>query len=129
VTVASCNDCHTEGYAASGGSLRESQWLTGRRVGFKGPWGITYAPNLRLLVQGMTEEEWMQRAGKPVRPPMPWFSLKAMTDSDRRCIYRYIRSLGPAGTPAPSYVAPGGRVITPYEDFTVVENADMGRTR
>ena len=54
---------------------------------------------------------------------MPWFSLKAMTDSDRRDVYRYIRSLGPAGTPAPSYVAPGGHVVTPYEDFTIVENA------
>src|SRR6266850_8521561 len=101
VQVGGCNDCHTSGYLESAGVVPESQWLTGGRVGFKGPWGITYAPNLRLLMQEMTEDEWMHSAVKPARPPMPWFNLKAMTESDRRAIYHYIRGLGPAGTPAP----------------------------
>jgi mono/diheme cytochrome c family protein len=117
VQVGGCNDCHTTGYLESGGTMPEPQWLTGGRVGYKGPWGITYAPNLRLLLQRMSEEEWMQRAGRPTRPPMPWFNLKAMTESDRRAIYHYIRELGPAGTPAPPYVAPGGSADALYVDL------------
>jgi mono/diheme cytochrome c family protein len=123
VQVGGCNDCHTSGYLESAGVVPESRWLTGGRVGFKGPWGITYAPNLRLLMQEMTEDEWMQRAVMPARPPMPWFNLKAMTESDRRAIYHYIRRLGPAGTPAPSYVAPGGTAETAYVDFAPLGGA------
>ena len=48
VQVGGCNDCHTVGYLESGGTVPEPQWLTGGRVGYKGPWGITYAPNLLL---------------------------------------------------------------------------------
>lgn len=40
------------------------------------------------------------------RPPMPWFALHDMSDADLRAIYRYIRFLGPAGTPAPAYLPP-----------------------
>jgi hypothetical protein len=32
-------------------------------------------------------------------------------------LYRYIRSLGPAGTAAPAPVGPGGKVSTPYIDI------------
>src|SRR5260370_14939758 len=45
---------------------------------------------------------------------MPWFNLKAMTESDRRAVYHYIRDLGPAGTPAPPYVVPGGCCVERY---------------
>jgi hypothetical protein len=41
------------------------------------------------------------------RPPMPWFNVRAMSTSDLRAIYRYVRHLGPAGQPAPAYVPPG----------------------
>jgi hypothetical protein len=40
-----------------------------------------------------------------------------MSDQDLTDIYRYIRSLGPAGTAAPAPVGPGGKVSTPYIDF------------
>jgi mono/diheme cytochrome c family protein len=129
VQIGGCNDCHTAGYLESAGRVPEPQWLTGGRVGYKGPWGITYAPNLRLLLQGMSEDEWMQRAGKPVRPPMPWFNLKAMTKSDRRALYHYIHNLGPAGTPAPSYVPPGGTADAPYVDLVPEEGSKKGRAQ
>src|SRR5580765_696241 len=38
--VGGCNDCHTAGYAPSGGQVPETQWLLGDgTVGFRGPWG------------------------------------------------------------------------------------------
>ena len=32
VKIAGCNDCHTAGYAQTGGSIKESQWLMGDRL-------------------------------------------------------------------------------------------------
>jgi hypothetical protein len=55
-------------------------------------------------------------------PPMPWFNLKQMSDTDLKAVYAFIRSLGPSGTPAPAYVAPGGKVVTPY--FVFVPQVD-----
>jgi len=34
VMISGCNDCHTPGFAESGGSLPRGEWLTGDRVGF-----------------------------------------------------------------------------------------------
>jgi len=118
VSTSGCNDCHTPGYPESGGKLPESQWLTGSSMGWQGAWGTTYPANLRLLMQGLTAEEWLARARKPLRPPMPWFNLRDMSDSDLRAVYAFIRSLGPAGEMAPPYALPGAVVATPYLDLT-----------
>ena len=116
--IAGCNDCHTAGYAQSGGNVPEAQWLTGDALGWSGPWGTTYPANLRLVIAGMSEEEWIQRArAARYRPPMPWFALRDMSEADLRAAYRYIRSLGPAGNPAPAYVPPGGKVAGPVVMF------------
>jgi mono/diheme cytochrome c family protein len=117
VSIAGCHDCHTAGYAQSGGHAPPTNWLTGSAVGFQGPWGVSYPANLRLTVQSMTEAEWLVFARAERRPPMPWFNLRAMNDQDLTDIYRYIRSLGAAGEPAPLAVAPGGKVTTPSIDF------------
>jgi hypothetical protein len=87
-------------------------------VGFQGPWGTTYPANLRLTLRDMTEAQWLARARTPMRPPMPWFNLNSMSDRDLIALYRFVRSLGPAGEPAPQAVAPGVAVATPYFDFT-----------
>jgi mono/diheme cytochrome c family protein len=117
VTLGGCNDCHTAGYPESGGKTPEADWLTGSPVGLQGPWGTTYPANLRLRMQDLSEEGWIKLARAPMRPPMPWFNLAAATDADLRAMYRYIRSLGPKGAPAPDYAAPGQPVATPYIDF------------
>lgn len=117
VTVGGCNDCHTPGYGEAGGKTPEAEWLVGAPVGFQGPWGTTYAANLRLVIGGMSEAQWIAHARQERMPPMPWFNLRAMTDGDLKAIYAFVRSLGPAGAPAPAYVAPGGRVTTPYIVF------------
>jgi mono/diheme cytochrome c family protein len=117
VKIGGCNDCHTAGYAEAAGKLPESGWLTGVPVGFQGPWGTSYPGNLRLDVAKWSEQEWLVQARMQRMPPMPWFALAELPDDDLRAMYRYIRSLGPAGQPAPAYVAPGGVVTTPYIVF------------
>jgi mono/diheme cytochrome c family protein len=122
VTVSGCNDCHTPGGMEKGPAVPEVQWLTGLPVGFQGPWGTTYPSNLRLVLGAMTEAQWLQHARQERLPPMPWFNLRAMTDADLKAIYAFVRSLGPAGVAAPAYVAPGGKVTTPY--FVFVPRTD-----
>jgi mono/diheme cytochrome c family protein len=122
ITISGCNDCHTPGYLQSGGRTAEGEWLVGSNVGYQGPWGTTYASNLRLAIGGMSEAQWIAHARKERLPPMPWFNLRAMTDRDLAAVYAFVRSLGPAGTAAPAYVAPGGKVATPY--FVFVPQVD-----
>ena len=116
--IGGCHDCHTQGFAESGGNLDPAVALKGSVVGFMGPWGTTYPTNLRLTVEPMSEDAFVDFAGKlETRPPMPWFNLHHMTDMELRSLYRYIRSLGEPGEPAPEYVAPGETPKTPYIVF------------
>jgi mono/diheme cytochrome c family protein len=117
VTIGGCNDCHTPGYMEKGPNVPESEWLTGMPVGFQGPWGTTYAANLRLVMKSMSESEWVRHARQERMPPMPWFNLAKMTDDDLKAVYAYVRSLGNPGTATPKYVAPGGKVDTPFFVF------------
>lgn len=108
VKITGCNDCHTRGYGQAEGNVREQEWLEGDNLGWNGPWGTTYPPNLRLLAGSMNEETWMKSVKNTrARPPMPWYSLRDMRYRDFRDIYRYLRHLGPAGEQAPAYVPPG----------------------
>ena len=122
ITISGCNDCHTPGYPEQGGAVPESEWLTGVPVGWQGPWGTTYASNLRLVMSSMSEAKWVEHARRERLPPMPWFNLRKMTDGDLKAVYAYVRSLGPAGVAMPAYVAPGGKVATPYVVFVPVED-------
>ena len=118
VMIGGCNDCHTPGYLMSEGKTPENEWLTGDSFGWRGPWGTTYAANLRTLAQGLTEPQWIQMAKNlKARPPMPWFNLNQMTEEDLGAIYKYIRHLGPGGKAAPAYVPPGEEPSTPYALF------------
>lgn len=113
--VGGCNDCHTEGYLQSAGDVPEERWLSGSRIGWRGPWGTTYAANLRLRVEAMTEDDWVrQMHERHANPPMPWMNVNRMSDRDARSLYRYIDSLGPFGEPVPSAVPPGEEPSTPF---------------
>jgi mono/diheme cytochrome c family protein len=118
VKVAGCNDCHTPGYAESGGTVPVDTWLVGDRLGWRGPWGTTYAINLRTYMGGLTEQQWVSLARVlRSRPPMPWFALRDMTDQDLRAIYQFARSLPPGGPPAPAFVPPGQEPPPPFVQF------------
>ena len=116
--IAGCNDCHTAGYAMTGGKVPEKDWLMGDSLGWRGDWGTTYAPNLRMTLSKMTEDEWIKTAKTAkFRPPMPWFALHDMTEQDLRAFHRFVRQLGPVGSPAPAYLPPGQTPSGPYVQF------------
>ena len=117
VQIAGCNDCHTPGYTAAAGKVDEKLWLTGDQLGWRGPWGTTYASNLRLLVKDMSADQFVKFARSEFRPPMPWFNLRAMTDRDVKAIYAYLKHLGPAGQPAPQYVPADKTPVGPFVQF------------
>lgn len=118
--IAGCNDCHTPGYAETGGDVPQSGWLVGSPVGWNGPWGTTYPANIRLKLQDMDEAAWMKYSAElHTRPPMPDFAVRAMNEDDRRAIYRFVRSLGPGGEKAPDYVRPGQAPQPPYVQWVL----------
>lgn len=118
IKIAGCNDCHTAGYGMAGGQVPEKDWLQGDALGWQGPWGTTYAVNLRLHFSQRSEKQWLQEArAMKARPPMPWFVFRDMSDADLRAIYAYIRHAGPAGQPAPAYVPPGQPTTGPVARF------------
>jgi mono/diheme cytochrome c family protein len=118
IRTAGCNDCHTAGYGPMSGKIPEKDWLLGDALGWRGPWGTTYAPNLRLYMRELTEEQWVKKAkALKTRPPMPYFNLHDMTSRDLRAMYRYVRHLGPAGKPAPAYLPPDREPPPPFVQF------------
>jgi mono/diheme cytochrome c family protein len=120
VKLGGCNDCHTPGYMASAGKIPEAQWLIGDKLGWRGPWGTTYASNLRMYMQNVTEAEWLKTAKiLQTRPPMPWFTVQQMSATDLRAIYALIRNLGPGGEAAPAYLPPDKEPPLPYVQFFV----------
>jgi mono/diheme cytochrome c family protein len=118
VKIAGCNDCHTPGYIQKTGNVPEEEWLTGNRLGWRGPWGTTYPSNLRTYMNRVSESQWVKVAHTAqFRPPMPWFALHEMTEEDLRAIYSFVWYLGPSGNPAPSYVPPDQEPTGPYVLF------------
>ncbi|MFC3644113.1 hypothetical protein [Aquibium oceanicum] len=116
--IGGCHDCHTQGFAETGGQIDPSMALKGSPVGFMGPWGTTYPTNLLLTVEPMSEDAFLDFAKTlETRPPMPWFNLHYMTEFELRSLFRYIKSLGEPGEPAPEYLAPGETPKTPWIVF------------
>jgi mono/diheme cytochrome c family protein len=120
VSIASgCHDCHTEGYRQSEGRLDPEKTLKGSKIGWRGPWGTAYATNLRLTVKPLTEDGFvlfMSTLKTP--PPMPWYRVRAIDESDLRSLYRYIRALGEPGEQAPTSIGPD---VEPTTSFVVLE--------
>ena len=109
VRIAGCNDCHTTGYAEAAGDMPVEEWLTGSPLGWRGPWGTTYASNLRLLIASLSEEQWIHLAKNTKwLPPMPWYV------SD---IYYFVKAVGPAGELMPRYLPPDQTPEGPYVEF------------
>ncbi len=108
VALAGCNDCHTAGYTAQAGKVPVSEWLRGDRLGYSGPWGTSYASNLRISLGALDLTTWKRYARSAVlRPPMPYWVLNTMEDADLEALWHFTRSLGAPGEPAPAALPPG----------------------
>lgn len=118
VKISGCNDCHTAGFAPSGGKVPEAQWLLGDKLGFAGPWGTTYPANLRLRIGDMDLATFKAYARTlTTRPPMPYWAVNAMSDHDLEALWTYVKSLGAAGEPAPAALPPGTEAAGPVVRF------------
>jgi len=116
--IGGCNDCHTAGYGPAEGNIPEAEWLKGDALGWRGPWGTTYAANLRIRLGEMSEDEWVEYARTfKTRPPMPWFNVNAMTETDLRSFHKYVLTFEDKGEPAPEFVPPGEEPEGPYIQF------------
>jgi mono/diheme cytochrome c family protein len=106
--IGGCHDCHTVGYAESGGKIDPDKALKGNPVGYEGPWGTNFARNLRLTVANMSEDDWVTFAKTfTVGPPMPWFNVHELNEVESRSLYEYIKSLpGDNGVQAPADIPP-----------------------
>jgi cytochrome c1 len=125
VIVGGCHDCHTVGWAESNGRTPPAEQLAGSNVGYRGPWGTSYAANLRNVAQRASEDRWVQilttADGGHGRPPMPWMNTAAMNERDLRAMYRYVHSLGARGANAPRAVSPDSTPRTPYINSVPVQ--------
>jgi hypothetical protein len=115
--VAGCHGCHTEGYSESEGKIDPAKALTGSSIGWRGPWGTTYAANIREWAthHALNADEWVTEL-KNLRtlPPMPWYNVQAMDESDMRSLYLYVKSLGEPGKEAPAHRYPEEEATTPF---------------
>jgi len=118
VRIAGCNDCHTPQYSQMGGQLPEKDWLVGSEVGFSGPWGTSYASNLRLTASSYQEKAFVSYLRqKKYLPPMPGFIFKYMTDEELGSVHAFIKHLGAAGKMAPANLSPSNKPKGPYIKF------------
>lgn len=121
IQVTGCNDCHTPMYGPKNGAVPEKEWLSGSDMGWKGPWGTSYATNLRTRVANMTEDQWVQYLKNlKALPPMPFYSVNVMSEQDSRSMYRFIRALGNHSQVIPVALPPGAAPKTPYVNFDVI---------
>lgn len=120
VAIMGCNDCHTPGYLVRRSNVPEEDWLVGSNLGFRGYFGTTYPTNLRLLFDNMSEGDWLTLA-KQMREglAMADVMLPETADQDLRAIYKFIKYLGPKGTPSPTSLPKGVKPTTQYIEVPV----------
>lgn len=115
IEIMGCNDCHTSWILGGASYLPEENWLLGSDRGIYGVWGTVYPTNLRLLLNSMSEDDWLVLAKKMRRDsPMAWSWLPKVADSDLRAMYKFVRFLGPKGVQAPDSLPPG---VLPPENY------------
>jgi mono/diheme cytochrome c family protein len=82
-----------------------------------GPWGVSYAANLTPDATGLGKwsvDDFMKSmrtgkhlgVGRPILPPMPWWSIGALTDSDLRALFAYLKSIKPVANQVPAPTPP-----------------------
>jgi hypothetical protein len=107
--------------------LPDGPWfvVTAGLTAWSGPWGVSYSANLTPDVDtgiGIWTEEMFLKAmktgkhmgdGRPILPPMPWESVKSMTDADLKAVFAYLRSVPAISNRVPEPLAPNGEPMFP----------------
>jgi cytochrome c553 len=126
MVVASCHDCHTAGWTENKGNVPKEALLAGNPVGFYGPWGTTYAKNLRQIADRQSEDHWVEvmrtADGGEGKLPMPWHDAAKFSDKDLRALYQYTKSLGPQPLRLPRGTKPGVKPAGAYIELTVKDS-------
>jgi mono/diheme cytochrome c family protein len=115
-TVMGCNDCHTPGVLF--GAPDFSRRLSGSELGWKGPWGVTFArnitPDLETGIGKWSEAEIVKTLrtgqrpdGSVLLPPMPYQDFAILTDQDAFAIAAYLKSIPPIQHRSPDRIPPG----------------------
>lgn len=79
--------------------------------------GAICAGLLAGLAAGTPAALAQQKGDRKAAKPMPRFNLRAMSDSDLKAIYAYLRHLGPGGVTAPVYHSPDKIPSLPFVQF------------
>jgi mono/diheme cytochrome c family protein len=83
-----------------------------------GPWGVSFAANLTpdktTGLGNWTPEQFIATmrtgkhlgVGRPLLPPMPFFDVAVLTDSDMKAVFAYLGSLKPIVNQVPAPIPP-----------------------
>lgn len=126
VQVTSCGDCHTPGTFY--GTPDPARALSGSEIGWKGPWGVSYAanitPDLDTGIGYWTEAELAKTLRSGLRPdgsallaPMPVASTMMLSEADATAIATYLLSLKPVSHEVPKALKPGVEPKGPVIEF------------
>jgi mono/diheme cytochrome c family protein len=103
------------------GIIGTEKWgalTTNDMTAWVGPWGVSFAANLtpdnRTGLGGWTEELFIKTmrtgrhlgVGREILPPMPWYTLAALTDGDLNAIFAYLHSIKPIENEVPQPIPP-----------------------
>jgi mono/diheme cytochrome c family protein len=103
------------------GILGPDKWgavTTNDLTAWFGPWGVSYAANLtpdkqtgmgswtaELFIKSMRTGKHFGE-GRDILPPMPWFSIAALTDEDLTAVFAYLGTIKPIKNLVPVPVPP-----------------------
>ena len=121
-----CNDCHTPGFLFGGPDFKRE--MSGSDVGWRGPWGTTFARNLtpdhETGLGSWTADEianalrsGVRKDGTVLLPPMPWQNTSQLNEPDMRALVAYLRSLPAVKHAVPKPQPPGGEYAGPVIAF------------
>jgi mono/diheme cytochrome c family protein len=103
------------------GLIGPSQWgaiANNDFTAWVGPWGTSYAANLtpdgETGLGRWTVDQFIASmrtgkhlgVGRPILPPMPWNAYAALSDSDLKALFAYLRSLKPIRNAVPQPLPP-----------------------
>jgi mono/diheme cytochrome c family protein len=101
-----------------------NQWAAmtnGDLTAWVGPWGVSFAANLTpdgaTGLGSWTVDQFIKTmrtgkhlgVGRAILPPMPWFDVAVLNDSDLKAMFAYLKTMKPIQNPVPAPIPPKGQ--------------------